>query len=80
MSTVCKFNLPIDINREIVESQLAVAIIKAECEYGQPEVRKDAAYCVSMERPQVVIDISSRVGKYITQIFLQSIIYQIDDE
>lgn len=39
MSSVCRFNFTKGIDREIIEKQLALAIISTECTFGRPKVR-----------------------------------------
>jgi hypothetical protein len=51
MPTVCRFEFPEGLDRETIETQLALAVIAAECTFGQPKVRISAAYCVSPGDP-----------------------------
>ncbi len=80
MQTVCRFKFPGELDRETIEEQLALAIVSAECTFGQPRVRISAAYCVSREKPQVVIDISTEVGEHIAQIFTGLMIRQLGED
>ncbi len=80
MQTVCRFKFPKGLEREIIEKQLALAIIAAECTFGQAKVRISAAYCVSKEKPQVAIDVSTEVGEHIAQIFTGLMIRQLGEE
>uniref|UniRef100_A0A7V3ZWT5 Uncharacterized protein n=1 Tax=candidate division WOR-3 bacterium TaxID=2052148 RepID=A0A7V3ZWT5_UNCW3 len=84
MPAVCRFKFPEGLDREIIETQLA--IIAAECTFGQPKVRISAAYCVSpgssdgRKKPQVAIDVSTEVGEHIAQIFTGLMIRQLGED
>ncbi|MFH1374779.1 MAG: hypothetical protein ABII79_13400 [bacterium] len=80
MATVCRFRFPDAIDRETIETQLALAVIAAECTFGQPRVRIAAAYCVSGEKPRVVIDVSTEVGEHIAQVFTGLMIRQLGED
>jgi len=69
MSVICRFQFPDEVDKEILETQLAMAIITTECTFGQPKVRIAAAYCISKDKPQVAIDVSTDVGEHIAQVF-----------
>lgn len=80
MPAVCRFKFPEGLDREIIETQLALAVIAAECAFGQPKVRISAAYCVSKEKPQVAIDVSTEVGEHIAQVFTGLMIRQLGED
>jgi hypothetical protein len=88
MPAVCRFAFPHGVGREVVEAQLALAIIAAECTFGQPKVRINAAYCVSPaskaaqgnRKLQAVIDISTEVGEHIAQVFTGLMIRQLGED
>jgi len=86
MPAVCRFKFPEGLDREIIETQLALAIIAAECTFGQPKVRISAAYCVSpgssdaKKKPQVAIDVSTEVGEHIAQVFTGLMIRQLGED
>jgi len=80
MPAVCRFKFPEGLDREIIETQLAVAVIAAECTFGQPRVRISAAYCISRDKPQVAIDISTDVGEHIAQVFTGLMIRQLGED
>lgn len=80
MPAVCRFKFPEGLDREIIETQLAVAVIAAECTFGQPRVRISAAYCVSRDKPQVAIDVSTEVGEHIAQVFTGLMIRQLGED
>ena len=69
MSKICRFKFPESIDCEFIETQLAQAIISAECIYGQPKVRISASYIFSREKYQLAIDVSTEVGDHIAQVF-----------
>lgn len=88
MTTVCRFEFPAEIDGELIEKQLALAIVTAECNFGQPRVRMAAAYCISPaeDNPngnkelQVVIDVSTDVGEHIAQVFTGLMIRQLGED
>jgi hypothetical protein len=69
MATVCRFKFPESLDRETIETQLALAIVATECTFGQPRVRISAAYCISKDKPHVAIDVSTKIGEHIAQVF-----------
>jgi hypothetical protein len=80
MPAVCRFKFLEGLDREIMETQLALAVIAAECTFGQPKVRISATYCVSREKPQVAIDVSTEVGEHIAQVFTGLMIRQLGED
>ena len=88
MPVVCKFMFPGGLERHAIESQLALAIIAAECTFGQPRVRISAGYYISRssaqangdEGHQVVIDVSTEVGEHIAQVFTGLMIRQLGED
>lgn len=80
MPAVCRFRFPEETDRETIEMQLALAIIAAECTFGQPRVRISAAYCVSGDKSQVGIDVSTEVGEHIAQVFTGLMIRQLGED
>lgn len=67
MPDVCKFKFDEAIDSEFIESQVALAIITAECTFGQAKVRINTAYLASKNK--VVIDVANEVGEHIAQVF-----------
>ena len=67
MSDICKFKFDKEIGKRLIEEHIALAIVTAECMFGQARVRLNAAYLASNNK--VVIDTSNEVGQYIAQIF-----------
>lgn len=88
MPAVCKFEFPEGLDREMIETQLALAIVATECTFGQPRVRINAAYCVSpasdtadgKTKPKVAIDVSTEVGEHIAQVFTGLMIRQLGED
>ena len=88
MSTICRFEFPEELDRETIETQIALAVIAAECTFGQPKVRLNAAYCISpasqvdgdRKKQQVAIDISTEVGEHIAELFTGLMIRQIGED
>lgn len=88
MPVTCRFGLPKELDCESVEAQLALAIISAECVFGQARVRISAGYCMSTadgtsngeKGLQVAIDISTEVGEHIAQVFTGLMIRQLGED
>ena len=77
MPVVCKFTFPKGLDGEMIEAQLALAIVCAECTFGQPRVRITAGYLISEEK--VVFDVSTDVGEHIAQLFTGLMTRQLDE-
>ena len=69
MPSLCRLTFPQGTDTDTIESHLALAIVAAECVFGKPRVRISAAYCLSQEKPQIAIDVSTEVGEHIAQVF-----------
>jgi len=67
MKDVCKFIFDEGIKEDAIEERIALAIITAECTFGQAKVRLNASYLASGNK--AVIDVSSEVGEHIAQVF-----------
>ena len=67
MADICKFKFEEDIKEDVIEEKIALAIITAECTFGQAKVRLHAAYLALGNK--AVIDVSSPVGEHIAQVF-----------
>jgi len=88
MPVVCRFEFPGGLDRETIEAQLALAIVAAECTFGQARVRIGAAYCISpsngaadgQKAIQVAIDVSTEVGEHIAQVFTGLMIRQLGED
>jgi len=81
MKAVCKFTLPKDTARELVEAAIASAIFNAECVFGKPRVRvSGAAYYLAEDSPQCVIDVSTEVGEHIAQVFTGIMINMLGED
>lgn len=80
MPAVCKFKFPNGLDGEAIEAQLALAIISAECAFGQPRVRISAGYLISKEKLEVAIDVSTDVGEHIAQVFTGLMTRQLGEE
>ena len=88
MPVVCRFEFREGLDRETMEAQLALAIIAAECTFGQARVRISAAYCISppngaadgQKATQVAIDVSTKVGEHIAQVFTGLMIRQLGED
>jgi len=77
MTEVCRFKFGNGISKEMIEEQIALAIITAECTFGQPRVRLHASYAVSSSK--AVIDVASDVGEHVAQVFTGLMIRKIGE-
>ncbi|MFA5143961.1 MAG: hypothetical protein WC522_07360 [Candidatus Omnitrophota bacterium] len=78
MACALKFKFKKGITKKLIESQIAIAVVTAECMFGQAKVRLNAGYVVSKNR--AVIDVSNKVGEYIAQVFTGLITRQIGED
>jgi len=77
MPVVCRFAFPEGTKKDLLEKQIALAVISAECAFGLSRVRIAAAYWLSLNGaggrrgagPEVTIDVSTDVGEHIAQVF-----------
>lgn len=80
MPGVCRFRFPDGMDGETIEGHLALAIITAECTFGKPRVRISAAYCISKDKPEIAIDVSTEVGEHIAQVFTGLLMREFGEE
>ena len=80
MSIACKFMFPDNVTKEALETQLALAILAAECKYGQARVRIGTSYGISADASQIAIDVSTEVGEHVAEVFTGLMIRQIGEE
>jgi hypothetical protein len=88
MPVVCRFKFPEGLDRQAIEAQFALAIVAAECAFGQARVRISGAYCISgpdvsvdgHKGIQVAIDASTEVGEHIAQVFTGLMIRQLGED
>jgi len=80
MGTVCRFKFPKGVDEDAIEAQLALAIIAAECFFGKPKVRINAAYLFPKRSRELVIDVSTDVGEHIAQVFTGLLTRQLGEE
>ena len=78
MSEVCKFKFMEGISKEMIEEQIAVAVVSAECTFGQSRVRLHASYAASDAK--AVISVDSDVGEHIAQVFTGLMTRRIGEE
>jgi len=52
-----------------VEESLLLAVLAAECLYGEARVRLDAGYSISERKRALVVDASTDIGRSINRIF-----------
>lgn len=80
MTEICRFRFPTDTDTGVIESQFTLAIVAAECAFGQPRVRMNVAYCISEDKLQVAIDVSTDIGQHIAQVFTGLMIRQLGED
>ena len=68
MSQVLRFKFR-EANRETVEADVALAIFAAECVYGRPRVRMEAAYDVDATGKACVLKVSGEAGDAVARVF-----------
>ena len=78
MDNIYRFKFDESIEKELIESQIALAIITAECIFGQAKVRLNAGYLVVKNK--AVIDGASEVGEFIVQVFTGLMIRQVGED
>ena len=78
MSEVCRFKFTTGITKELVEENISIAIISAECTFGQARVRLHASYVAS--DGGAVINVDSDVGEHIAQVFTGLMTRKIGEE
>ena len=80
MQSVCRFNFLKKATREFIEAQLAMAIISAEAIFGPARVRLDTSYFVPDEGGGCVLDISTKSGEHIAQVFITLLNRQVGED
>ena len=78
MKEVCKFVFGSGISKELIEEQIALAVITAECLFGPAKVRLHAGYLAADGK--AVIDVSGEVGEHIAQVFTGLMIKQLGED
>jgi len=78
MSQICRFKFKEGVTKGLIEEQIALAIITAECTFGQARVRLYASYLAV--DCKAVIDASSDVGEHIAQVFTGLMMRQVGEE
>ena len=78
MGEICRFKFRNSIRKEIIEEQIALAIVTAEYIFGQARVRLHASYAASDSK--AVIDIGSNTGECIAQVFTGLMIRKVGEE
>lgn len=78
MNEICRFDFDGTVSKRDIEEQITLAIITAECTFGKPRVRLNAAYLAS--NGKAVIDVSSDVGEHIAQVFTGLMIRLVGEE
>ena len=78
MAEICKFSFKQPLSKEAIEKRITLAIVTAECVFGQAKVRLHAGYTAADDK--AVIDVSSAVGEHIAQVFTGLMIRQLGEE
>ncbi|MFH1485107.1 MAG: hypothetical protein ABIH46_03465 [Chloroflexota bacterium] len=69
MRKLVRFGFKEDADPKVIEDDLALAIFSAECVYGKPRVRMEAAYAVAKDGKTCVLDVSGESGEAAARIF-----------
>ena len=80
MKSICRFRFRPEIDREIIEAQLALAIVVAECMHGPARVRLGTGYLLSDDARRLVMDVSHEVGEYVAQLLIGLLIREIGED
>lgn len=70
----CKFVFPDTVGVRFLEDVVACAILNAERTFGKAKVRVYASYTVAENPPRCLIDISSEVGRFTAETFVEMVI------
>ena len=77
---VCKFTFLDGTKRDWIESHLSWAIFNAECTFGKSKVRIEASYFIADDKPECVVDVSTKVGEHIAQLLTGIMIRELGEE
>lgn len=80
MKDVCRFTFDDAVSREAIEGQLSLAVLVAECVFGQARVRLNVSYLTSDDSRCLAVDVSHEVGAYIAQVFTGLLIRYVGEE
>ena len=69
MNNVLRFTFAGDCDRDSVEADMALAIFAAECVYGRPRVRMEAAYDLDAKGKACVLKVSGEAGEAVARVF-----------
>ena len=78
MAEICRFKFKEGVSKELIEEQMALAIVTAECTFGQARVRLHGSYAASDGK--AAIDVSNKVGEHIAQVFTGLMIRTVGEE
>lgn len=78
MAEICRFKFKKGVSKELIEEQITLAIVTAECTFGQARVRLHACYAATDGK--AVIDVSSDVGEHIAQVFTGLMIRTVGED
>jgi hypothetical protein len=78
MDEICRFKFKDAVTKELIEEQVALAIVTAECTFGQARVRLHASYAASDGK--AAIDVSDEVGEHIARVFTGLMIRKLGEE
>jgi hypothetical protein len=69
MSQRVRFAFEQQGGRDAIESDIALALFTAECVYGRPRVRMEAAYLVDDDGAHCVVDVRGEAGEAAARVF-----------
>lgn len=69
-----------DVPLDEVEATLMLAIVAAECLYGQARVRLDASYTIDTEKRTCIVNASTQVGRNVADLFTGFLLREHGDD
>ena len=78
MKEVCKFVFNGSASKALIEEQITLEVITAECLFGPAKVRLHAGYMAADGK--AVIDVSGEVGEHIAQVFTGLMIKHLGED
>ena len=77
---VYRYQFSPDAPAQEIEETLHLAVLAAECLYGQSRVRLDASYYMDSDKRTCVIDARTEVGRDIVRIFTGFTIHEFGED
>lgn len=78
--SVYRYEFSEEVAGGVVESQLALSVVVAECIYGRARVRLEASYFMSEDNRKLVLAGSQEVGRYVAHLLTGLLIREIGED